>query len=539
MSWYSKLSIKTKLLGSFLTIIALLLIITISAISSMRRGQEIATYIQWTLEERLVRVETATFANYDFQNAIYTYINLYRKDVSEAQRMSRALNDYKIAIDNLQASRFPTEINKIKENGAKVIDIFRKEVQPYILEGKVTEAAFAFLDHINPALNESMSLLKEIRKKQVEEAVGIANTAASSAGVIMVSIISAIAVILAFLIAIITANYCNGAINYIIKNIKKIEAKDLSQKLNINAYQDEFGDLIKTLDNLRSLQSRVLGSLKETFDTINDDIKQAGEAATRLATNAQNSENRAITVAAASDEMVATTQDIARNCENAASLSQQSNQITNDGMVKVKNSINDIYNQAEQSRTDSKQIEAMINQSRNITSIVSTIDEIASQTNLLALNAAIEAARAGEAGRGFAVVADEVRALASRTSSSTNEINSMVSLIERDANVATESMTRSVTNMDVLAESASSLENVLSDILKHVKDVNDQITQIATAAEEQTTASSEISSNMQELTNISKEVASIADETSKVIEHSTLLIKQVTKSFEDFKFERN
>ena len=212
-------------------------------------------------------------------------------------------------------------------------------------------------------------------------------------------------------------------------------------------------------------------------------------------------------MAAASDEMVSTTGDIANNCENASVTAEISAQSTTEGISRVNQTIAMLNSQVEKSKQDAAMVEALAQTAQKIGSIVMTIEDIASQTNLLALNAAIEAARAGEAGKGFAVVADEVRALALRTSQSTQEITRIVSQVQLDSNAANDAIQQSVNVLDGISSETSKLTEILNEVTHKVDEVNSQITQIATAAEEQTTATAEISSNMKGITDGSQHLA--------------------------------
>jgi len=157
---------------------------------------------------------------------------------------------------------------------------------------------------------------------------------------------------------------------------------------------------------------------------------------------------------------------------------------------------------SERVRCSAQAVESLGSRSDQIGEIVGTIEDIADQTNLLALNAAIEAARAGDQGRGFAVVADEVRALAERTTRATREIGEMIKAIQQETRGAVIAMEEGVSEVAKGSEKAADSGRALELILQQINDVNSQIHQVATAAEEQTATTSEISKNLQQITEV-------------------------------------
>ena len=193
-----------------------------------------------------------------------------------------------------------------------------------------------------------------------------------------------------------------------------------------------------------------------------------------------------------------------------------------------------IRQRSEKTKQDAEGVTALGQRTEQIGSIVATIQAIAAQTNLLALNAAIEAARAGEHGRGFAVVADEVRALAARTTHSTQEISDMIRTIQQEARAATESMDSSVAEMEQVAQEAEKLELTLDEILRQVNDVNLQITQIATAAEEQSATSAEISSNMTQITTVVQDMSQGAEESASSASQLARMADEMKKTVASF-----
>ncbi len=170
---------------------------------------------------------------------------------------------------------------------------------------------------------------------------------------------------------------------------------------------------------------------------------------------------------------------------------------------------------AERVRATARSVENLGSRSDEIGAIVGTIEDIADQTNLLALNAAIEAARAGEQGRGFAVVADEVRALAERTTRATKEIGGMIKAIQAETRQAVSSMEEGVNEVEKGTEEASKSGGALQEILSQINAVTTQINQIATAAEEQSSTSRDISNNMHMITDVIQETATGTHQTAQ------------------------
>ncbi|CAH2031152.1 methyl-accepting chemotaxis protein [Trichlorobacter ammonificans] len=241
---------------------------------------------------------------------------------------------------------------------------------------------------------------------------------------------------------------------------------------------------------------------------------QLHATAEQIATGAEEVAAQAGTVATASEEMAATSNDIAQNCSMAAEASQQSTAAAQSGAVVVQETITGMELIAEHVRGTARTIATLGSRSEQIGNIVGTIEDIADQTNLLALNAAIEAARAGEQGRGFAVVADEVRALAERTTKATREIGEMIKAIQKETQEAVKAMESGVHEVEKGAASSQKSGQALQEILQRISEVSLQVSQIATAAEEQTATTSEVTTNVQQITDVVHQTASGAEETA-------------------------
>ena len=347
-------------------------------------------------------------------------------------------------------------------------------------------------------------------------------------------LIAVIAVILGLSVAYITSKYITTTIGRQHAFVSEMAAGNFTFEIK-DYYRDDLGLMIERIKNLRDNLNKALFEVQQTASATQRSLGQIIELSRGIGEKVEECEGKSVNVAAASEQMLSTTQDIAKNCDEASSLSTQTKEIIDNGVSNIENTIAEIRRQSDLIHSNSLAVAKVAQRSMEINSIVSTIEEIAAQTNLLALNAAIEAARAGEAGRGFAVVADEVRALASRTAASTQEIADMVADIQKDANNASASINNSVASMQQTSDGTVEVENTMHDMLEHVNQVTMQITQIASAAEEQTAATNEISMHIHDITGMTQNVNAESHSTQSIINETVQNLSDLHESLSYFK----
>ena len=517
------LSIRQKIVVGFILIIMTTLTLVGWSLCSLSESEVKAQgYIDF-LNQRYERTRRSADAITKLQTTLKE-IASNPSNVSDADfaKISASQNELKEAADALQMVRYPKEIGLVKENAKEYISLVNTKFLP-LLKSDSKEKHHELVDLVYVDMAKSYFGVTDniiiVNGYQIRESKAKMTTLTSSSTKIVLIVFTIIEIVIAAFLSTYIPNVIVGQLKGISKHALDLAKGDLTREI-FTGRHDEFKHLVEDLESMRQSWRKNIGEIIGITNTVSTAFEGIGQSAEKVNTTAYDNQSRAVTVAAASEQMVSTTADIAKNCEQASATAEESSNSTNRGTHEVHDIIDKLSGQIEKTKEDAKLVQKLADQAVKIGTIVQTIDDIASQTNLLALNAAIEAARAGEAGKGFAVVADEVRALASRTSTSTQEITKMVTQIQTDARAADDAMQLSVNSMDSLATEASGIDTILNEINDTVSTVSSQISQIATAAEEQTVATSEISSNMKNITDDSKVLTDSIDSVNKEMQES-------------------
>ncbi len=305
----------------------------------------------------------------------------------------------------------------------------------------------------------------------------------------------------------------NDALNRILGYLANLTSGDLTQTIAPKR-NNEISDIIRSIGTLQTTIREIVSQISHTSEEVAMASRQLQANAGQIAAGTDNVATQTNTVAVASEEMAATSAEIANNCMTAAENSSRASDAARTGAEVVHQATDCMGRITTRVKDAAQTVEGLGARSDQIGQIIGTIQDIADQTNLLALNAAIEAARAGEQGRGFAVVADEVRALAERTTRATREIAEMIKAIQQETRGAVAAIDESVAEVVKGAEYSDKSGQSLEQILLQINDVTMQLNQIATAAEQQTATTGEISSNIQQVTVVVQQTAEGATETA-------------------------
>ncbi|AZE67399.1 methyl-accepting chemotaxis protein [Pseudomonas synxantha] len=444
--------------------------------------------------------------------------------IDEQQRQTRiaALSGYRSTVQNtisLYAPLIsgPAERELYQAVADDIQQYFKllDELEPLLRSGDNAAAIVLINTRISTMTNGLQDKLNKLADFNDDGAkrAGLDASATYSNGVTLVIGLLVATVILTIVLAAMLTRSITAPISEALAVAERIAGSDLSREVVING-RDEASRLLAALakmqSNLRETIARIADSSTQ-LASASEEMSAVTEEASRGLARQNDEVNQAAT---AVTEMSAAVDEVARNAEAAAQSSRESTEFTRSGIENVAQTLKAIEGLASNVASTGEQVKALSGRAQDISKVVEVIRAVADQTNLLALNAAIEAARAGEQGRGFAVVADEVRALAHRTQQSTQEIEQMINAIQDDSTQAVRAMSVSAQIASSSIAVAQNADLSLKQIAQAIAQINERNLLIATASEEQAQVAREADQNLTTIRELSIQSSAGASQTA-------------------------
>lgn len=524
MSWLTHIKLKSKLLIAF----GLCALITVVVAALGQSGiAKLYGQMQGIVSNNLVSIQKTDLIK---ANAIATNRDFFKAIVLTAAHASTddinaAIQSYRDNQSEAQTSFKTYRATALEPNERAAGDDFEHDWPAYIAAVDTGFAALAngdtelarkiAIDSVTPAYKKVVSELKIMTESNARQANETTQAAASTnVQVTWILIIGClIAIVCAVALGMTVTAMITRPIYRSVEVAGRVAKGDLTHPVEVQG-TDETGQLLQSLSDMQS-------HLKGTVQQIANASDQLASAAEELTAVTENSTRGLVTqndeiqqAATAVNEMTAAVEEVARNAASTSLISSQTAEDASKGQKQVQQAVTAINTVTVEITDSTQRVEALAGQIHDITKVLEVIRGIAEQTNLLALNAAIEAARAGEQGRGFAVVADEVRALAHRTQSSTGEIEAMIDRVRTGANEAVEAMGKSRTLVQGTQALATEAGLALERISEGVNQINERNMVIASAAEEQAQVAREVDRNLVNIQDLSTQTAAGANQTS-------------------------
>lgn len=407
-------------------------------------------------------------------------------------------------------------------------------------QGKIQEALAL---NWSPEANQSRSALAAAfetmakREDSNKETARSQERSAQSQAWWLLAVFAGVGLVAGVAVAIFVPRSIAAAISAMMTVIHAIAENNLSgDDLKVTT-RDELGSAGAALNTMKNSLRVLIHSIARTAEHLASASEEISSSATQQAQSAETQKGQASQVATAMLQMSSTVHEVSENSNRAAEASRQAAETAREGGSIVEQSLATMRLMAQSVSATAEKVENLGKSSDQIGRIIGVIDDIADQTNLLALNAAIEAARAGEQGRGFAVVADEVRKLAERTTSATKEVAQMVQGIQSETRTAVAAMHEGTRQVEDGVQTTTRAGNSLQQIIHMSEQVGEMIAHIATAATEQSSATEQVNQNVEQINRLISESAIGAQQSAKACQDLSELALDLQKLVSSFQLE--
>lgn len=468
-----------------------------------------------------------------------------RNPVEPEERKTQALEDVRKARAGVQELLSKLQAHIVTAMGKQIFGELSQNYAAYqqVQDQYLSLIASGSLDGAVKLSNEAMKQSADVVERDIKKLIVLNNDKAKKAGeeashiyeqaklivggFILVSTLAAIALALMYTRSI------TRPVSQSLAIAERIAKNDLSEVIDVQGHDE----VAKLMQALKSMQQGLRGTLSLISDSSNQLASTSEEmhAVTEDANKGMLHQNNEVEMAAtAVTEMSAAVEEVARNASAASEAANRSNSAALAGRARVDETVKAISLMVANVEDTSAEVQGLAVMATDISKVLDVIRAIAEQTNLLALNAAIEAARAGEAGRGFAVVADEVRALAHRTQQSTSEIEQMISSIQKGTGAAVSAMTHTNAQAQRTLETAQGAGSALVEITESIDNITERNVLIATASEEQAQVAREVDRSLVSIRDLSNQASEGSSQTAIATSELTKLAVELNRLVKQF-----